>query len=39
MEEIGITQEDMEQIKNYLEKPPHRRDLNDLVPDENETSD
>lgn len=31
---IGITPEDRELIDEYLKKPPHLRDLDDLVPDE-----
>lgn len=31
---IGITTEDRELIDEYLKKPPHLRDLDDLVPDE-----
>lgn len=34
MAEIGITSQDRELIDDYLDKPPHLRDLNDLVPDE-----
>lgn len=34
MAEFGITAEDRELIDEYLDKPPHLRDLDDLVPDE-----
>lgn len=39
MEGIGITPDDEEQIKNYLAKPPHLRDFNDLVPDKDSRAD
>lgn len=36
MGELGLTPEDPEQIRNYLEKPRHCRDLDDLVSESNE---
>lgn len=33
MDRVGITAADRERIRRYLEKPPHSRDENDLVPD------
>lgn len=35
--EFGITAADSERIAEYLEKPPHRRNLDDLRPDESES--
>ena len=34
MTTVGITADDRERIRNYLEKPPHHRSEDDLVPDE-----
>lgn len=34
MGQIGITSEDMEQIRNYLEKPAYDRTTDDLAPDD-----
>lgn len=33
MSKVGITTEDLEQIQEYLDKPPHQRDEDDLVPE------
>lgn len=33
-QEIGITTDDRERIREFLEKPPHRRSLDDLRPDD-----
>lgn len=38
MDSVGLTTEDEEQIREYLEKPPHARETDDLVPDDGYTS-
>lgn len=34
MDDSKITPDDRERIRKYLEKPPHFRDADDLIPDE-----
>lgn len=34
MDSAGLTPEDREQIEAYLEKPPHARETEDLIPDD-----
>ena len=33
-QEVGITTDDRERIREYLQKPPHRRSKEDLLPDD-----
>lgn len=37
--EIGITADDQDRIREYIDKPPHLRSLHDLIPDTDGSTD
>lgn len=38
MGQVGITSDDMEQIRKYLDKPAYERTTDDLAPDEDSSA-